>query len=100
EQEMKPTYEELERERNELAARVERLRVASAEIAWSWREDHGENDGVYHDLMDALSETPPTSLAALKAQWQAEYEHCDHNYARFGDQPHRRCIKCDKVERA
>ena len=62
----------LVQQRNELAAKVERLRGASAEIAWSWREDHGENDGVYQDLMDALSETPPAALAALKAQWQAD----------------------------
>jgi len=108
---MKPTYEELEQERNELAAQVERLRgLLKPKVIDLIRCGIGSNysgslfDNAmkeYHEpLVLALSETPPAALAALKAQWQAEYEHCDHNYARFGDQPHRRCIKCDKVERA
>lgn len=91
----KPTYEELERERNELAARVERLQLAILNAI-----PFVPGGSVKADLRDAYDETPPAALAALKAQWQAEYEHCDHKYARFGDQPHRRCIRCSRIEHA
>src|SRR5690554_2939204 len=80
---MKPTYEELEQERNELAAQVERLRgLLKPKVIDLIRCGIGSNysgslfDNAmkeYHEpLVLALSETPPAALAALKAQWQAE----------------------------
>lgn len=78
-------YEELERERNELAARVGRLRESvevlmanshgvaglhlNGDIA-SWGEL--TEGGRFEEWLLALSEQPPAALAALKAQWQAE----------------------------
>ena len=78
---MKPTYEELqersneyalriqelERERNELAAKVERLRGVAYDVLVN-RTVVDE----WYDLEKAYRETPPAALAALKAQWQAE----------------------------
>lgn len=63
----KPTYEELEQERNELAAQVERLRSAAYSILVN-RTGMDE----WYDLEKAYRETIPAALAALKAQWQAE----------------------------
>lgn len=64
---MKPTYEELERERNELAAQVERLRSRAFAMLMN-RTGLDE----WYDLEKIYNETPPSALSALKAQWQAE----------------------------
>lgn len=65
---MKPTYEELERERNELAAQVERLRSVVEEY-------HSENiacEEAINELVFMLNQPESAALAAIKAQWQAE----------------------------
>ena len=78
---MKQTYEELERERNELAAQVNKLRE-TIELIAKWNShttelavNHGSS-GVrdfYRRIAESsLSEQPPSALAALKAQWQAD----------------------------
>lgn len=67
----KPTYEQLEQERNELSAQVERLRLA---ILNAIPFIPGGN--VKANLRDAYDETLPASLASLKAQWQAEAVDC------------------------
>ena len=64
---MKQTYEELERERNELAAQVDSLRSA---ILNAIQFIPGGN--VKANLRDAYDETPPAALAALKVQCQAD----------------------------
>ena len=64
---MKPTYEELERERNELAAQVESLRSAILNAI-----PFIPGGSVKANLRDAYDETPPVALSVLKAQWQAE----------------------------
>lgn len=73
---MKPTYEELEQERNELASRVERLRYATARlssfIVFDRVDLRQEAEEQFAELQNILAETPPAALAALKAQWQAE----------------------------
>lgn len=90
---MKPTYEELEelsneyalqieeleRERNELAAQVERLRCALNQCVhvvedtnYGWDGDCGVINKVCCIADGVLDEPPTASLAALKAQWQAE----------------------------
>lgn len=80
---MKPTYEELERERNALAAQVERLRGVLKNLV---RIDHknggslGPSGAFYYKVSEhlfwaaesVLSEPPPDALGSLKAQWQAE----------------------------
>lgn len=71
---MKPTYEELEQERNELVAQVERLRECTTPAIKLMRAT-GELSGWHEkaDLIESvISETKPTVLASLKAQWQAE----------------------------
>lgn len=90
---MKPTYEELEelsneyalqieeleRERNELAAQVGRLRCALNQCVhvvedtnYGWDGDCGVINKVCCIADGVLDEPPTASLAALKAQWQAE----------------------------
>lgn len=56
---------ELEQERNELAAQVERLRSA-VDLSGAYKTNQV--------LADILCETPPAALAALKAQWLAEQD--------------------------
>lgn len=72
-QDMK-AYEELERERNELAAQVWRLRECATPAIKLMRAT-GELSGWHEkaDLIESvISETQPTALAALKARWQAD----------------------------
>lgn len=74
---MKQTYEQLEQERNELAAQVERLRSE-----FPLFDDDGLCEHEHHceftllqerkRLHEMLAETPPAALASLKAQWQSE----------------------------
>lgn len=73
---MKPTYEELEQQRNELAAQVERLR-SSGNVMWDWIVGESLND--IPELKAAMKkwiavegETPSASLSAFKAQLQAD----------------------------
>lgn len=77
------SYERLLKERNELAAKVERLRIVAIESQdWDWlsakeRAEEADHDFFEIDEMQSLSdsarsETPPTALLALKAQCQAE----------------------------
>lgn len=68
---MKPSYEQLEQERNELAAQVERLQIAAATVECALSNSNFAVDGL-DDLQEALDETPPAALSALKAQWQAD----------------------------
>jgi len=87
---MKPTYEELERERNELAAQVERLHtdvleeienrdmneeaadILANEIARFFGIDIGEHSSANSPWDNAFEVVPDTTLSALKAQWQSE----------------------------
>lgn len=67
----KPTYEELQ-------AQIERLRDAANRLSFGLVHDEPEwnpstaTSSAFSELQDAISETPAQSLAALKAQWQAE----------------------------
>lgn len=61
---MKPTYEQLEQERNELAAQVERLQLAILNAI-----PFVPGGSVKAGLRDAYDETPPAALASLKEQW-------------------------------
>lgn len=84
-QDMK-AYEELERERNELTAQVERLRgMLQDKAAKPVCCGNGSGDPqsgfsccgcpdftLPEDVVAVLSEQPPATLAALKAQWQAD----------------------------
>lgn len=74
---------ELEKERDELAAQVERLRIAAIESQdWNWltakeyAEDVGDDFFEIEDiqrLWDLVrSETPPAALEAMKSHWQTE----------------------------
>lgn len=81
---------ELEQERNELAAQVERLRTdvfeeienrdisesaadsLANEIARFFGIDIGEHSSANSPLDNAFEVVPDTTLSALKAQWQAE----------------------------
>lgn len=81
-------YDELLRERNELAAQVERLRNLAIESQdWNWisekevAEDHGINGLIapeMQELWDAVrNETPAQSLEAVKREWLTKLtEHC------------------------
>jgi hypothetical protein len=73
---MKPTYEQLEQQRNELAAQVGRLRGALNQsielLVTALHEPEQITESEIHDLRTIELEQPPTALAALKAQWQAE----------------------------
>ena len=83
---MKPTYEELGRERNELAAQVERLSYVLTRMV----NEKAVNGAFYHKVSDelfelaesALSETPPSALSALKAQWNCPT--VEHGKNRYG----------------
>lgn len=88
---MKPTYEELEQERNKLAAQVERLRECTTPAIKLMRAT-GELSGWHEkaDLIESvISETKPTILASLKAQWQAEAVesilNLDYGYIQYED---------------
>lgn len=59
----------IQAERDALAAHVERLRGLWVEFN-DW--DHGDLDGVARRIYEAMDEAPTTSLARLKALWQAE----------------------------
>lgn len=78
---MKQTYEELERERNELAAQVERLSGALGVLIWQAEQvDSWERFPSLwiDDAQSVANEQPSTALAALKSQWQAEaVNHCE-----------------------
>ena len=78
---MKQTYEELERERNELATQVERLRGMIVDAT-----NHGaqlDNGCWVYSIDDSvLSEPPPAALAALKAQWNCPT--VEHGKNRYG----------------
>lgn len=70
---MKPSYEQLEQERNELAALLKRLRSAITEIMDDSCGVAGyrfNNEitwwGEFWELENVLSETKPAALAALK----------------------------------
>src|SRR5690606_3561928 len=80
---MKPTYEELEQERNELAAPAVRLRIVMTdEVAEFIRSGIGANYGGvfygealkrhYDPGVSVLAETLPAAISSLKAQWQAD----------------------------
>lgn len=60
----------LERERNELAAQVERLRYLFNDLCSC--NLNSEYRDIEKKIRNILSEKPPSALAALKAQWQAE----------------------------
>lgn len=67
--------EELEQERDALAAHVERLSKAAFDAIHYL--PGGKNKA---ELMDAYDDTPETNLSRLKAQWQAEaLESCENN---------------------
>lgn len=66
--------EKLEQDRNELAAQVERLHDAlSLQLNDCINFDGAKlSDCILEHSAKVLTEQPPTALAALKAQWQAE----------------------------
>jgi len=75
----KPTYEELEQSRNELAAQVERLRGCLNDCSAILDRATDGRSGILaatekiHSIVDAaIDEPPPAALTAMKAQWQAE----------------------------
>ena len=86
----KPTYEQLEKERDELAAQVERLRKLVMDKTAQpvcCNRPYSDNQAAHiccgspdftwpDDVVAVLSETPPAALTALKAQWQAEALEC------------------------
>ena len=107
---MKPTYEELERERNEMAAQVEQAHAFRNYAVAKLLRLQSEVKGVIYDsagvagyhlngqvaewdefagLMEIIDEPPDTSLAALKAQWLAEAVesicNLDYGYIQFED---------------
>lgn len=72
---MKPTYEELEHERNELAAQVERLRgeitsIMEGSSGVTGRRWNGEiaHWVEFYDLAKMLSEPPSAALSVLRAE--------------------------------
>lgn len=84
----KLTYEELEQERNELAAQVELLKherdealayIENLKTITDCLSPRAEGEGVTirnadgEDWRKAIMLRPPEALATLKAQWQAEF---------------------------
>lgn len=72
----KPTYEELEQQRNELAMQVERLLGAANRLSFGLVHDEPEwnpstaTSAAFSELQNVIAETPHDALAALKAQLQ------------------------------
>lgn len=66
-------YDELLRERNELAAQVERLRGASESVIGP-RPTDGQYLVLIDNLKAALSEPPAQSLEAVKREWKEGLE--------------------------
>ena len=60
--------ERIKSERDALAAHIERLRESAHKIC----DEFDDTCGLTQELRFTLAETPSTSLARLKAQWQAE----------------------------
>lgn len=68
--------EEAKAERDALAAHVERLRKDAEWLCYCLAHDYSRlkkpSDGAFSTLQDTLAANSETSLARLKAQWQAE----------------------------
>lgn len=68
----KPTYEELQAQVERLRDEITAIMADSCGVAGYHYNGEIARWGEFSDLEEMLSETPTQSLAALKAQWQAE----------------------------
>lgn len=68
----KPTYEELEIERNELAAMVERLRGVLVKLNENNSYTAATPDSLIVEVWRASNETPSAALEAMKERFQTD----------------------------
>lgn len=67
-----PSWQELKAERDALAAHVERFESTITEVGEDCAQFGNIQDGTWNKIDAALESSPATSLARLKAEWQAE----------------------------